>query len=129
MYNNKMRNDVDKLTCEMLVDAFIESNGLIHKAKKLLQRDHNIQVSVAEIKRAVTAWGMEDFLQEIRSGMVESCFDTTYNKALGGDNQSLFYIQEKFGHHLDFLPEKESSDTDSHKGWKEILENIKRPFK
>lgn len=120
-----MRRGIDQLTEEILVESLVENNGMYHATVRSIRQKHDIPITMDHLKRHITLWGMEDFVHEIRAGMVENCFSKTYEKGVQkGDNQCLFYVMDKFGHHLEFLPEREI-ETESNKGWQNILGIIK----
>lgn len=71
---------------------------------------------------------MQDWLDEVRKSLVEDCLSKTFAKGVAqGDNNCLAWVLEKYGHHVDFLDGKDV-ETESKKGWKELLTHVKRPI-
>lgn len=114
-----------KISHEHLCEALEQSRGFYHAAKRYIKTKWGYGVDSETIKKRVKEWGMEDWLADIRKGVVEQCLDKTYAKAIeNGDNACMFWVLERYGHHIDYLEQKKEV-TDSEKGWKVILSNVK----
>jgi hypothetical protein len=112
-------------TFEQLVEALEKSRGFILAAKKYLFKVYNIQAGYRTIKSCVRMWGMEEWLDDIRKSLVEDCLSKTFAKGIAeGDNHCIFWVLEKYGHHLDFLDGIET-EQESKKGWRELLGHVK----
>ena len=114
-------------TAEQLIEALTKSRGFILSAKKYLQSVFGIKTSYSTIKNWIIHWGMQEWLDEIRKSLVEDCLNKTFAKGVAdGDNHCIFWILEKYGHHIDFLDGKDE-ESESKKGWRELLEHAKQP--
>lgn len=113
-------------TPEQLIDALEKSRGFILAAKKYLLKVYGIKTGYSTIQSWIKHWDMQDWLDEIRKSLVEDCLNKTFAKGVAeGDNHCIFWILEKYGHHVDFLDGKDA-ETESKKGWRELLEQQKR---
>jgi len=114
-------------TADQLIEALTKSRGFILAAKKYLYNVYGIKTGQSTIKNWIKEWGMEEWLDEIRRSLVEDCLNKTFAKGVAeGDNACLFWVLEKYSHHIDFLGGKDT-ETESKKGWREILDHVKRP--
>lgn len=117
------------LTPEHLIEAFEKSKGFILGAKKYIKYTFGYDVAYKTIKSRIHEWGMQDWIDDIRKELVENCMQRTFAKAIqDGDNHCIFWVLEKYGHHIDFLDSKET-ETQSKKGWKELLDYVKADLK
>jgi hypothetical protein len=118
------RRNVD-LTPEMLIEALEKNKGFILAAVKHIKSVYGISISYSTVKSRINEWGMEDWLNDIRTSLVEDCMRRTFHKGIEkGDNHCIFWVLEKYGHHIDFLSGKDT-ETESKKGWKELLQHVK----
>jgi len=114
-------------TADQLIEALTHSRGFILSAKKYLLKVYGITTGYSTIKTCIKNWEMGDWLDEIRKSLVEDCLNKTFAKGVAdGDNHCIFWILEKYGHHVDFLDGKDT-ETESKKGWRELLDYQKRP--
>lgn len=112
-------------TADQLIEALTKTRGFILAAKKYLQSEYGIKTSYMTIKNSIKRWDMQDWLDEIRTSLVEDCLSKTFAKGIAaGDNHCLMWALDKYGHHLDFLDGKDV-ETESKKGWKELLQIAK----
>ena len=112
-------------TCDQLIEALSKSRGFILAAKKYLMHTYGIKTGYSTIKTCIKNWGMDDWLDEVRKSLVEDCLNKTFAKGVAeGDNHCLMWVLEKYGHHIDFLDGKDT-ETESKKGWRELLEREK----
>jgi hypothetical protein len=117
------------LTYEQLSEALIKSKGFVLAAVKILNIEYGIDVSHSVVRARIKEWGMEHWIDELRKSLVESCLARTFHKAIQeGDNHCIFWVLQKYAHHVDFLGSKET-ESESKKGWKEILGVLKGSFK
>jgi hypothetical protein len=115
----------EELTFEHLVEALIESRGFVLGAKKYIKKKFSYDVGYAIIKSRINEWGMQEWLDDLRRSLVEDCMKKAFHKGISeGDNHCIFWVLEKYGHHVDFLDGKDS-ETESKKGWKVLLDYIK----
>lgn len=113
------------LTPEDLIEALQKSQGFIHHTCEYLYQKTGHKPSRHTIKARIKEWGMEEFLEDIRLNLVESCKRKAFYKAAAdGDNHCLFWILNRYGHHLDFL-DAADAETESKRGWKTLLEHVK----
>jgi len=113
------------LTSEMLIEALEKSQGFIHHAREYIFQKTGYRPSRHIIKSRIKEWGMEDYLYDMRTSLVETCKRKAFHKAVAdGDNTCLFWILNRYGHHLDFL-DGIDSETESKRGWKTLLEHVK----
>ncbi len=113
-------------TCEQLIEALEKNRGFVLAAQKYLLRTYGIKASYNTMKTMIRNWGMKDWLAEIRKSLVEDCLNKTFAKGIQeGDNHCIFWVLEKYAHHVDFL-DAVDAEQESKKGWKEILLNVKR---
>lgn len=116
----------EHLTSEHLIEALEKSKGFILGAKKYIKQTFGYDVGYQTIKSRINDWGMQDWLDDIRKELTEDCLKKTYAKAImEGDNHCIFWVLNKYGHHLDWL-QSDETDTESKKGWKELLKHVKR---
>lgn len=126
---NTLKLNNPQITVELLTEVLAETNGMLNTATKILKEKHAIGVSSKTLVKYIDLWGMQEWIEDMRSSIVEDCFNKTYMKGLvEGDNQCLFWVLDRYGHHLKFL-ERNDVQTESRKGWKEILERVKEPPK
>lgn len=112
-------------TAEQLIEALTKSRGFILAAKKYLLHTYGIKTGYSTIKTCIRDWNMQDWLDEVRKSLVEDCLNKTFAKGVAdGDNHCIFWILDKYGHHIDFLGSKDG-ETESKKGWKELLHHAK----
>jgi len=112
-------------TCEQLIEALEKTRGFVLSAQKYLLKTYGIKASYHTMKTMIRDWGMEDWLDEIRKSLVEDCLNKTFAKGIqDGDNHCIFWVLEKYGHHADFLGGIDA-ETESKKGWKELLSHVK----
>lgn len=114
-------------SAEQLIEALEASRGFILAAKKYLKKTYDIDTNYSTIKNWIRVWDMHEWLDEIRQKLVEDCLNKTFAKAIAeGDNQCIFWVLGKYSQHIDFLDGKDD-EQESKKGWKELLEHVKRP--
>jgi hypothetical protein len=114
-----------KLTCEHIIDALDKNKGFVFAAKRYIKKTYGYDVGYNTIKKRIKEWGMEDWLYDMRKTLVEDCLQKTFAKSIAdGDNSSIMWVLDRYGHHLDFL-DSADTDTQSKKGWKELLDYIK----
>lgn len=114
-----------ELTFEHLKEALEKERGFILSAKKYLKREFNIDVNYKTVKARIEEWGMQEFIDDLRKSLVEDCLHRTFDKGINkGDNHCIFWVLEKYSHHIDFLGGKDT-ETESKKGWKVLLEYVK----
>lgn len=112
-------------TCEQLIEALEKSRGFVLAAQKYLFKTYDIQASYNTMKSCIKMWDMQDWLDDIRKSLVEDCLSKTFHKGIAnGDNHCIFWVLEKYGHHVDFLDGKET-EQESKKGWRELLDHVK----
>ena len=115
-------------TAEQLIEALQVSRGFILAAKKYLLKTYDIKTGYSTIKTCIKQWGMEEWLDEIRQSLVEDCLAKTFAKAIAqGDNHCIFWVLDKYAHHIDFIDGRET-EQESKKGWRELLDYVKRPL-
>lgn len=118
-----------ELTHEQLSEALIKTKGFVLAAVKLLNHEYGVDVSHSVVRSRIKEWGMEYMIDDLRKSLVENCLSRTFHKAIQeGDNHCIFWVLQKYGHHVEFLGSKDS-ETESKKGWKEILNVLKGSFK
>jgi len=121
---NRIHNDI---SFEMLVEALEHSQGFFCHAQSFLKKKYNHDISHATMKHRVKMFDLTDWVEDLRRKNVEIALKKTYKKALeDGDNQCLQWILNRWMHHVDYLEEKTTTEPESKKGWKEILEVLKR---
>jgi len=114
-------------TAEQLIEALSKSRGFILAAKKYLLSVYGIKTGYSTIKTCIRNWEMQDWLDEVRKSLVEDCLSKTFAKSVAdGDNHCLMWVLAKYGHHVDFLDGKDI-ESESKKGWRELLDHVKRP--
>lgn len=117
------------LTAELLIEALEENKGFILAAARYLQKNHGLKVDSGYIKKMCEEWGMNDWLLSIRKGLAEECMRKTMQKGIvEGDNQCLFWVLNKYGHHVDYLDSRDEN-SEAKQGWQEILAYVKGPPK
>ncbi len=115
----------EKLTYDHLVEALTETRGFIYAAKKYIKRKFDYDVCYQTINSRIKEWEMQDWLDDQRKSLVEDCMQKAFHKGIAdGDNHCLFWVMDKYGHHVNFLDGKDS-ETESKKGWKVLLDYIK----
>lgn len=115
-----------ELTHEHLTEALMETKGFILSAQKYLKKKYGYRPDTGTIKKRIEEWGMHEWLEDIRKSLVEDCLQKTFHKGIAqGDNHCIFWVLEKYGHHVDFLGGKDT-ETESKKGWRELLAYVKR---
>lgn len=113
------------LTYEHLVEALESTRGFILAAKKYIEKTWGYSVGYSTIKSRIIEWGMEDWLDDIRKSLVEDCLARTFHNGIkNGDNTCLSWVLKTYGHHVDFLGGIDT-ETESKKGWRELLEYVK----
>jgi len=117
----------NEFTADQLIEALTKTRGFVLAAKKYLLNVYGVETGVRTIKICIERWGMQEWLDEIRKSLVEDCLNKTFAKGIAdGDNHCLFWVLEKYAHHIDFLDGKDA-ETESKKGWRELLDHVKRP--
>ncbi len=117
--------DEVELTPELLIEALEENHGFVLSSIKWLQHEKNCKTSYKVVKNRIENWGMSDWLYDIRSSLAERCMKKVFHKGCAeGDNHCLFWVLHKYGHHVDFL-DSADTQTESMKGWKELLDYVK----
>src|ERR1044072_9793297 len=102
------------LTPEMLSGALEESKGFVLAALKALRKEYELDISYSLIKSRSKEWGMEEWLEDLRKGLVEDCMNRVFYKGIQKlDNHCIFWVLEKYGHHVDFLGDRKSTRLNS----------------
>ncbi len=115
----------DDLSPELLIEALEKSQGFINHARKYIFQKTGHTPSRSTIKSRIKQWGMEEFVEDIRVSLVETCKRKAFYKAVeDGDNHCLFWVINRYGHHVDFL-DAIDAETESKRGWKTLLEHVK----
>lgn len=126
MVDKRVRSD---LTAEMLIEAIQHSMGFISQVQQYLSKQFDVIVSYQTIKSRIEDWGMEDILTEQRVIITEKALKKSYQKSIEeGDNTCIGWVLNKWGHHVDWLPEAKP-EVESEKGWKNILKIAKNALK
>lgn len=116
-----------QFTCEQLIEALEKSRGFILASQKYLLKVYGIKTGYSTIKSCIRMWDMQDWIDDIRKSLVEDCLAKTFHKGIAeGDNHCIFWVLDKYAHHIDFLDGKDT-DQESKKGWRELLDHVKRP--
>lgn len=115
----------DPVTAEDIAEALHQSKGFLFNALDIIKKNTGHQMTVNTLKNRIRDWGLEEYLYDIRTHLVESCKKTLIYKAIKEkDNMCLFWILKRYGHHVDFINSVDS-ETESKRGWKALLEHVK----
>lgn len=113
------------LVVEDLIEALTKTQGFLHAAKRYLKKHKNCDLCYNALKKRVKEWGLEEWLKDMRTSLAEDCLQKAFHKGISeGDNHCIFWVLERYGHHVDFLDSKDT-ETESKKGWRELLEYVK----
>ncbi len=117
------------LTVEPLIEALEHSRGFIGATQKYIKKRWNFEVPLSTIRNKIREMNCEEWLTDIRKGLAEDCLRKTILKGVqDGDTSCLFWVLNRYGHHVDFL-DTQDSETESKKGWKDILDHVKATSK
>ena len=113
------------LEFEHVRDALIEAKGFIYEAIRIIKKRHGYDVAHQTIRDRIKEWDLEDWLNDLRKTLTEDCLRRAYAQGIAeGDKHCIFWVLNKWGHLLDWLPEKEEENV-SKKGWETLLDYAK----
>ena len=114
-----------KMTVEQLIEALEANKGFILASQRYIKKKYGFEPNTHTVKKKIKEWGLTEWLYDIRTELVENCMQRAFHKGIAeGDNHCIFWTLEKYGHHVDFLDGKDT-ETESKKGWRELLEYVK----
>jgi len=120
-----LQSDPNDLKVDQLCEALTQSYGFIQATQAYIAKKCNLHFTAVTIKKMIQKFGLVDYVNELRTKIVEDCYRKTYLKAVQeGDTNAMQWYLEKYGHHVDFLPEKVENSTNLNT-FKEILERQK----
>jgi len=89
---------------DQLIEALDRSKGFILEARRYIKKKWGYNLSRRLIEAKIKSEGMEEWLADVRCGIIEDCMRKVIYKALHeGDSKSLIWLLEKFGQHINFL--------------------------
>src|SRR6187401_1265205 len=104
-----MARSIANFTCEQLIESLERTKGFVLSAQKYLRNTYGIDASYYTMRSKIKEWDMVDWVDEIRKGLVEECMAKTFYKAIQeGDNHCIFWVLDKYQHHVDFLDSKDT---------------------
>lgn len=104
-------------TAEELIEALEDSHGIIASAATYLKEKYGYKVHRDWIKSRISWWGMEEQLIRWRTDGVEKAFARRLSNALKDGNEfSIGWMLDRYGHYVDFLQPKEEKATDYDQG-------------
>lgn len=114
-----------ELKVEHLTEALEKNKGFILASKRYIKKTYGYDVSFATLKSRIMEWGLDEWLLDIRKELAEDCLNRAFHKGIAeGDNHCIFWVLDRYGHHVDFLDSRDT-ETESKKGWKELLTYVK----
>ncbi|CAB4166311.1 hypothetical protein UFOVP844_22 [uncultured Caudovirales phage] len=120
-----LQSDISLLSVDKLVEALMQSQGFLSAAQSYIAKKWQYHFSLPTLRKSIERYNLTEYVNEMRSKIVEDCYRKTYQKAVvEGDNTCLQYYLENYGHHVDFLGSKDT-ETTMKGNVKEILATIK----
>jgi len=119
------QSDTSELSSEMLIEALMQNQGFLQATQSYIAKKWQLHFTTVTLKKCIIRFGLTEYVNELRTKVVEDCYRKTYVKAVqDGDNTALQFYLDKYGHHVDFLGSKDD-ETKMKGNVKEILESIK----
>jgi len=119
-----LQSNPDDLTIPNLMEALQHNHGFLLASQQYIAKKWNLHYSDKILKKMIKDFGLTDFINQIRSKIVEDCYRKTYLKGVQeGDATSLQWYLNRYGHHVDFL-DTVDGESDSKRDTKSILERI-----